>query len=224
MASSGDKTFSQYCSEIVGDALVHAGIVKLGDISNERQKSFAFSVLNKMVTAWQNDKVFLWKIVNDVVQVFDGVNASYTLTQDYLEIMNVRLRCLMTNNTEITLKFMTQKEYSELGQKEMIGVPSVFTVRRTNLNELVPIVYPVPDTNIAPNYELVFDAVERLEFFKFYSNSGNFPASWLEACTFGLAYRLNPKDRDLKVLADDSYIRAKNSDFEQGDLQFSPNE
>ena len=130
------------------------------------------------------------------------------------------------NNTSLTL--LTKQEWDDLSNKTTTGTPVNYHYDPT-LNNGTLYIWQMPDATIASTYTLKITVNSPLEDMDSSTDDFDFPQEWLEAITYGLAYRLAPtyglpqtERTMLKMDMDEALNLARDYDSEDGSIFFQP--
>ena len=232
MAVSNSTDYSENASTIIKDALVLCGGLEDDETPSAEQSAHALRALNRMVKAWSPKGLKAWAWNQLTLTLADG-QTSYTidpagagdLTADKpLEIRNAR-RVYSSQETPIFIK--SRQEYMDQVGKDDDGTP-IFIYYEPLISTGVIYVWQVPDAS-ANSYTINFDARQYMDDFDNAQNDPYFPAEWLDALVYNLAFRLCPKyevtgeDRaTLGMQAQQFLMDAEDNDTEEGSVYLQP--
>ncbi len=194
MATSGSTNYTATANTVINAALRIIGGVAQGETPTASQTSEALEALNFMVKSFMADGMPLWAIKQYTVTLTDG-NATYTIgegaTVNTPKPMKVIDAFLHNTSTEIDipLRIVTRQEYNLLGNKTSSGQP-VQIFYEPLLTTGILHVYPVPDSTVAADRNIVLVYQRPFEDLDVVGNDFDFPSEWLDALKYNLADRL----------------------------------
>ena len=214
MATSGSTNFDLDVAEIIEEAYERCGLeVRTGYDAKTARRS-----LNLMFADWANRGLNLWT-VKQATQALTQGTATYTLSPDYTDILEVSLR---RSGTDFELSRMSRGEYQGLPNKTSEGRPSQYYYNRQSTPEIT--LWSVPDNSTDT---LVYYYVKRIEDVDTLANTTDAPFRFLPCIVAGLAYYLAMKkapDRIqlLKAVYEEEFQRAADEDEDRVPLKLQP--
>jgi hypothetical protein len=195
MATSGTYDFTTNRDSLIKGALRLVGGLGQGETPTAAQYTEAAEALNMYVKAMANKGVPLWAIKKVEVTLVEG-QAEYeigpgkaTNTTKPLKLYTIN-RNDNANDTSINLLEVSQREYFNLTNKEVKGVPNqVYFEPLLNYSKLY--VYPTPDAYTAANNTVEITYQSHIQDFDVSTDEPDFPQEFFEALKYGLAVRLS---------------------------------
>ena len=195
MATSSSRDFDLDVAEIIEEAYERCGLeMRTGYDAKTARRS-----LNLMFADWANRGLNLWTVNQATVSVTSGT-ASYTLSSDYVDLLEVVLR--NSSSVDFTLTQMSRSEY--------LTTPTIT-------------LWATPNAS----YTLVYYYVRRIQDADTLVNTTDAPFRFLPCMVAGLAYYLAIKkapDRIqiLKTLYEEEFQRAAAEDANSTPLKLTP--
>ena len=112
--------------DIVTEALRDAGVVGIDREADADEEAVGIKRLNKMLKAWQNSAITIWKQTTGSITVTDATQ-SYVIASRPLTLLTVNHK---VSDRETWLYSMSRQEYFELPDKTTSGTPSQFYYHR----------------------------------------------------------------------------------------------
>lgn len=195
MATSGSADFTATANTVINGALRIVGALAQGETPTAAQTSEALEALNMMLKAYQADGMPLWAIKQYTVTLTNAA-ATYNIgdgqtinTPKPLKVQQAFLHNTSTN-IDIPMRILTRQEYNMLGNKTSTGQPIQIYYEPLNTYGVLH-VFPVPDTTVAADREIVIVYQRPFEDMDVVGNTFDFPNEWLDAIKYGLADRLS---------------------------------
>lgn len=170
------------------------------------QYNRAIQALNFMLTAWQADGLQLWArkttsfaLTTGTINYEIGSGATINVNRP-LKIYNA-WRHESTNNTDVPIQVVSEKEYNEYNNKEQTGTPiSLYYNPRYESNSVqegstakgLISIYQPADATGASLYSIFINYQRPFNDFTATTDTLDFPQEWNEAIKYGLAVRLAP--------------------------------
>ena len=228
MATSGSVDFDQSAANIIKDALILVGGIEDDETPTASQEAYAMRALNRMVKAWsvRGLKVWAWQ---EATLTLVAAQQSYSLKPSGgdlainkpIEIDNVRR---VVNGVETPIDLHSRQVYMDQPEKDSTGKVN-YVFYQEGLSEGTLYVWPAPDAADS----IKFSYKSYIEDFDTTENTPFFPAEWLEALVYGLAWRLCPmyevtgQDRqEIRAQAIDFLSDAETNDTDQGSIYLVP--
>lgn len=230
MPVSGSNDFGLTAIQIITRALILCGGLEDDETPTDEQYNYALQTLNMMAKAWSTKglKAWCWReesltlVVGDADYTIGPSLSSDLVTERPLEVRNVRK--VVSGNDETPVRIFSRSEYMDQPSKDSQGEP-VAVYYDPQLNDGVLYVWPSPSGTDT----LKFSSKQYIEDFDVQNNDPYFPAEWLLAIEYNLAFLLCPKyevtgeDRImLMTMAEKFLMEAENNDVEQGSLYIAP--
>ena len=172
------------------------------------QYNRAIQALNFMLTAWQADGLQLWArkttsfaLTTGTINYEIGSGATINVNRP-LKIYNA-WRHESTNNTDVPIQVVSEKEYNEYNNKEQTGTPiSLYYNPRYESNSVqegstakgLISIYQPADATGASLYSIFINYQRPFNDFTATTDTLDFPQEWNEAIKYGLAVRLAPNN------------------------------
>ena len=215
MATSNSRDFDLDVAEIIEEAYERCGLeVRTGYDAKTARRS-----LNLMFADWANRGLNMWTVNQATISVVSGT-ATYTLSSDYVDLLEVVLR--NSSGTDFTLTQMSRSEYLKIPNKSNSGQPSQYFFDR----QVTPTItlWSTPDDS----YTLVFYYVRRIEDADTLVNTTDAPFRFLPCMAAGLAYyiaikRAPERIQILKSIYEEEFQRAAAEDASSTPLKLTPN-
>ena len=221
MTTSGTTSFNPALGEIVVHAFGMCG-VRPTAITQEHMQSSRMAV-NMLLTTWSSKGVNLWKVTLQSVPLVAG-QATYSVPSNNIVMLDTYISTTTGSSTIDRLILpISRTEYASYPNKAQQGFPTTYWQDRL-LSGTVTL-WPVPDgTQTALNYYQV-EQVQDANFTN--GQTVDVPPYFLEALSFGLAYRLAivwapERAQGLKALADESYQTAADQNVESAPFFITP--
>jgi len=214
MATSGSTNFDLDVAEIIEEAYERCGLeVRTGYDTKTARRS-----MNLMFADWANRGLNLWTVKQGTQPLTQGT-ATYTLSSDYTDILEVSLR---RSGTDYELSRMSRGEYLGLPNKTTEGRPSQYYYNRQSTPEIT--LWAVPDNSTDT---LVYYYVKRIEDVDTLANTTDAPFRFLPCIVAGLAYYLSMKKAPervqlLKAVYEEEFQRAADEDEDRVPLKLQP--
>jgi hypothetical protein len=170
------------------------------------QYNRAIQALNFMLTAWQADGLQLWArkttsfaLTLGTINYEIGSGATINVNRP-LKIYNA-WRHESTNNTDVPIQIVSEKEYNEYNNKQQTGTPiALYYNPRYESNSVqegatakgLISIYQPADANAASLYSIYINYQRPFTDFTATTDTLDFPQEWNEAIKYGLAVRLAP--------------------------------
>ena len=231
MTTSTTYTFNPSLGELVLYAY-NLCEVRNTAILQEHMES-ARMATNMLLANWSNQGVNLWAVDLQTVTLVQG-QTTYPVDQSTVMVLDAY--CTTTtggNPIDRIILPVSRTEYASYPNKQQQGFPTVYwfdrlisASRSTGSAGPSITIWPVPDGSSAQT--LSYYRVRQIQDSNFTSGQTvEIPYLWLDAFSFGLAYRLaliwNPqKALMLKPLADEAYQIAALQNVEQAQQYISP--
>ncbi|MGL4678472.1 MAG: hypothetical protein ACRCWC_03720 [Plesiomonas shigelloides] len=200
MATSGTTAYNPNRDAVIRRALRLVGAYQANSQPRPEQISDAQEVLNMMLKAWQIDGL-VWlrefvtiSLVAGQVSYLIGPNSTDTVVDEdgnpYIQRpFRVTSATRKTGTTETTLTLLTRDEYSALSNKttQSTVVNIYFDAQLTDGRLYV---WPVSGNSTD---QIVLTAERGIEDMVADTNTFDLPVEWMEAISYGLAYRICPE-------------------------------
>jgi len=200
MALSGSSNYIIDRDTLATASLRMLGVVAEGGTATAAQLTTANQALNLMLKGLQRDGMHLWMRrsatlsagnITEGQEVFTISSSGSDITADRpLDILEVTLED--ENGNENNLIKISQKEYWELPDKAIKGVPTQWYYD-PQLDEGDLYMWPTANTNIETNYALNILYIKPFDDVDSSTNDFEVPQEWLEVIKYGLAWRLAPE-------------------------------
>ena len=216
MATSSSRDFDLDVAEIIEEAYERCGLeMRTGYDARTARRS-----LNLMFADWANRGLNMWTVNQATVSVTSGT-ATYTLSSDYVDLLEVVLR--NSNNVDFTLTQMSRSEYLTIPNKGTTGQPSQYFFDRQTTPTIT--LWSTPDAS----YTLVYYYVRRIQDADALVNTTDAPFRFLPCMAAGLAYyisvkkapdriKLTEKEQELKETLDKSITHEVIEDWGRGEM------
>jgi len=200
MATSGVSTYNPNRDAVIRRALRIVGAYQANSTPKPEQLTDAQEVLNMMLKAWQIDGL-VWlrefitiSLVAGQRYYLIGPNSSDTVVDEVGDPFTERpFRILSATRkfgtSEVTMTMLTRQEYTELSNKDSQGsVVNLYYDAQLNDGKLY--VWPTSSNST----DQIITTIERsIEDIVADTNNFDLPVEWMEAVSYGLAYRIAPE-------------------------------
>lgn len=201
-------SFFPTASEIILSAfeLIRIADPETAQIPTTTQYTRAVQALNFMLTAWQVDGLQLWarkttsfSLTQGTINYEIGSGATINVNRP-LKIYNA-WRHESTNNTDVPIQIISEREYNEYNNKQQEGIPiSLYYNPRYESNSVqegatakgLISIYQPADATAASLYSIYVNYQRPFNDFTATTDTLDFPQEWNEAIKYGLAVRLAP--------------------------------
>ena len=214
MATSNSRDFDLDVSEIIEEAYERCGLEsRTGyDLKTARRS------LNIMFAEWANRGLNLWT-VEQATQALTSGTASYNLTTDYTDLLEVVVR---RSSTDFAMTKMSRGDYLNIPTKSQTGRPTQYYFDRRTTPSLT--LWPTPENSTD---SLVYYYVRRIQDVDTQINTTDAPFRFLPCVIAGLSYYLSVKkapDRVqlLKSIYEEEFQRASDEDDDRVPLKLTP--
>lgn len=217
MTTSGQTSFNQTVSEIVTRALrMHNAFPRTGtpDAALFNETRLVLNTLNRDL---QQRNIFLWTQTEET-QALTPSTSTYSLDDKYDSINKAWLR---KDNVDYKVDVIGYNDYLDIDTKSYEGVSTRLAITPALSNRNI-VLYPVPDST---DYTLHYIGIKLLDDLISNSDNAEFPASWLNVLTYGLAFHISAqhgasiqKWNKLQRLYEKYLEQAKSSDEDDGVL------
>lgn len=214
MATSNSRDFDLDVSEIIEEAYERCGLEsRTGyDLKTARRS------LNIMFAEWANRGLNLWT-VEQATQALTSGTASYSLTTDYTDLLEVVVR---RSSTDFAMTKMSRGDYLNIPTKTQTGRPTQYYFDRRTTPSLT--LWPTPENSTDT---IVYYYVRRIQDVDTQINTTDAPFRFLPCVIAGLSYYLAMKkapDRIqlLKAVYEEEFQRASDEDDDRVPLKLTP--
>ena len=214
MATSDSRDFDLDVAEIIEEAYERCGLEsRTGyDLKTARRS------LNIMFAEWANRGLNLWT-VEQATQALTSGTASYNLTTDYTDLLEVVVR---RSSTDFAMTKMSRGDYLNIPTKSQTGRPTQYYFDRRTTPSLT--LWPTPENSTD---SLVYYYVRRIQDVDTQINTTDAPFRFLPCVIAGLSYYLSVKkapDRVqlLKSIYEEEFQRASDEDDDRVPLKLTP--
>tara|TARA_B100000886_G_C20390584_1_gene478088 strand:+ start:143 stop:808 length:666 start_codon:yes stop_codon:yes gene_type:complete len=214
MATSSSRDFDLDVAEIIEEAYERCGLEsRTGyDLKTARRS------LNIMFAEWANRGLNLWT-VEQATQALTSGTASYNLTTDYTDLLEVVVR---RSSTDFAMTKMSRGDYLNIPTKSQTGRPTQYYFDRRTTPSLT--LWPTPENSTD---SLVYYYVRRIQDVDTQINTTDAPFRFLPCVIAGLSYYLSVKkapDRVqlLKSIYEEEFQRASDEDDDRVPLKLTP--
>jgi len=114
MAVTNTRTFVSTRDEIIRRAYRNMGVLAYDGTLDSEQIAEGSDTLNTLVLSWQNQKIFLWELQDDI-QVLVANTSEYTLDADILDIHNIQYR---KDQSDVRINLVTIADYKNINDKK----------------------------------------------------------------------------------------------------------
>ena len=232
MATSGTYNFNPGLGELTVYAFNLVGI-RGTSLLQEHMES-ARMASNMLCSRWSNQGVNLWA-VDLITTPLVTDQATYPVDANTVAILDAYVQNDDSGaNIDRIILPVSRTEYASYPNKEQQGFPTVYwfdrlisSSRSTGSAGPSVTLWPVPNTDNGPQ-SLKYYRVRQIQDSALQNGQTvEIPYLWLEAFSYGLAYRLatiwSPdKAPMLKAMADESYQIAADQNIEQANTYISP--
>lgn len=236
MALSGSYDWTLNRDQVIEGALRKLGVLASGESATSAQISDGSSALNALVKAFHADGMPLWAITSTSFTVTDGT-ASYTIGVGQtvnavapLKVLQALYTLTGTGVSAVPMNVYNRYDFNVLPDDSTVeGNPVNLyyqpTAPATDFTGTIKL-WPVPDnstTSITIHYQRPFQDMDGA------TNNFDFPAHWIQALIFSLAWSLSseygipPQDRkDMKEEALFWKNEAQSIGTEEGSMYVYP--
>lgn len=230
MATSGSTDWSLNRDQVITGALRKLAVLPSGGTPTAAQVADASEALNALIKAFHADGMPVWKIGSKTFTVVDGTS-SYTIGPAST-IVNVQplkvIQALYTVSgaSAVPMNVYNRYDYSALPNLSTIeGTPINLYYQPLNDTGVIKL-WPTPDnstTTITIHYQAPFEDMDAA------GNTFDFPAYWIQALIYNLAWSLSPEygipptDRNM-LQKEAMYWKGEALSYgsEEGSMQFTP--
>ena len=213
MTTSSSRDFDIDVAEIIEEAYERCGLeIRTGYDAKTARRS-----MNLMFADWANRGLNLWTVTQTTLSMVSGT-ASYTLTSNYTDLLEVVIR--NSSNVDTTLTKMSRSEYLSIPNKTSSGRPTQFFYDR----QVTPTItlWPTPASDT-----LVYYYVNRIQDVDTLQNTTDAPFRFLPCMVAGLAYYVAIKKAPervqmLKSIYEEEFQRAADEDEDRVSLKLQP--
>jgi|TARA_R100000030_G_scaffold9932_1_gene6743 hypothetical protein len=215
MTTSSSRDFDIDVAEIIEEAYERCGLeIRTGYDAKTARRS-----MNLMFADWANRGLNLWTVTQTTLSMVSGT-ASYTLTSNYTDLLEVVIR--NSSNVDTTLTKMSRSEYLSIPNKTSSGRPTQFFYDR----QVTPTITLWPTPNSASD-TLVYYYVNRIQDVDTLQNTTDAPFRFLPCMVAGLAYYVAIKKAPervqmLKSIYEEEFQRAADEDEDRVSLKLQP--
>tara|TARA_R100000315_G_scaffold45707_1_gene20778 strand:- start:1624 stop:2292 length:669 start_codon:yes stop_codon:yes gene_type:complete len=215
MTTSSSRDFNIDVAEIIEEAYERCGLeIRTGYDAKTARRS-----MNLMFADWANRGLNLWTVTQATLSMVSGT-ASYTLTSNYTDLLEVVIR--NSSNVDTTLTKMSRSEYLSIPNKTSSGRPTQFFYDR----QVTPTITLWPTPNNASD-TLVYYYVNRIQDVDTLQNTTDAPFRFLPCMVAGLAYYVAIKKAPervqmLKSIYEEEFQRAADEDEDRVSLKLQP--
>lgn len=178
-----DYNFNATRTEIIERAYRIIGKLSMGENLSGEMHTQAVLALNSMVKSWQSRHVFLWTIKEFSQSLTQGVT-TYSLASQDPPIYAIDRAYLRIDNIDRPVNVASWRQYQDIPDKTSPGDPSVVALD----GQITPTLYVWPVPSQART--LRYTGIVKLKDFDTQGGNPDFPVTYLEALTFGLAHKL----------------------------------
>ena len=214
MATSNSRDFDLDVAEIIEEAYERCGLEsRTGyDLKTARRS------LNIMFAEWANRGLNLWTVQQETQALTSGT-ATYSLTSDYTDLLEVAVR---RSGTDFMMTRMSRGEYLNIPTKTQTGRPTQYYFDRRTTPSLI--LWPTPENSTD---SLIYYYVRRIQDADTQINTTDAPFRFLPCVIAGLSYYLAMKkapDRIqlLKSVYEEEFQRASDEDDDRVPLKLTP--
>tara|TARA_X000001388_G_C2228667_1_gene122208 strand:- start:1737 stop:2402 length:666 start_codon:yes stop_codon:yes gene_type:complete len=214
MATSSSRDFDLDVAEIIEEAYERCGLEsRTGyDLKTARRS------LNIMFAEWANRGLNLWT-VEQATQALTSGTASYSLTTDYTDLLEVVVR---RSSTDFAMTKMSRGDYLNIPTKSQTGRPTQYYFDRRTTPSLT--LWPTPENSTD---SLVYYYVRRIQDVDTQINTTDAPFRFLPCVIAGLSYYLSVKKAPnrvqlLKSIYEEEFQRASDEDDDRVPLKLTP--
>ncbi|KPK66539.1 MAG: hypothetical protein AMS21_01910 [Gemmatimonas sp. SG8_38_2] len=208
MATSGTFLWSPELADMVDEAFERAR-VDPATLSFRHIQSARRSI-NYMLADWATRDLQEWKISRVDLQTLASLGtpitqgtATYTLSAEYLDVMNVFLR---RNGIDTPIEFMSRQEWADIPDKDVQGRPDRIFIDKQR-DAITVSFWTTPENSTD---EIYFDIVSRFEDHDSAADNPDVPYYAREAFVADLAARLAEKFSEV-VIEDRLRVKAYGS-------------
>ena len=232
MATSGDTTWSLNRDQVITGALRKLGVLPSGGTPSANKVTDASEALNALIKAFHADGMPLWKITSTTFTVVDGTS-SYTIGPSGYTITAVQpLKVLqafytIADSSQVPMNVYNRYDFNQLpvNGTEIEGNPVNLYYQPLRTSGVIKL-WPVPDnstTEITIHYQAPFEDMDAS------GNDFDFPAYWMQALIYNLAWALAPEygipPTDRGILSKEAIYwkeQALSYGSEEGSIYLSP--
>lgn len=193
MPTSGSTDWTLNRNQVITGALRKLAVLPSGGTPTSAQISDAADSLNAIVKAFHADGMPLWAITSTSFNTVDGTN-SYTIGLSQTINVPAPLKLIQALRTEsgsnnVPLNVYNRYDFNELPQTSTEGTPVTLYYQPLNGTGVIKL-WPTPDdstTSITIHYQRPFEDMDNA------TDNFDFPASWILALTYYLAWTLAPE-------------------------------
>ena len=214
MTTSNSRDFNLDVADIIEEAYERCGLEsRTGyDLQTARRS------LNIMFADWANRGLNLWTVQQETQALTSGT-ATYALTSDYTDLLEVAVR---RSGTDFMMTKMSRGEYLNIPTKTQTGRPTQYYFDRRTTPNLI--LWPTPENSTD---SLIYYYVRRIQDVDTHINTTDAPFRFLPCVIAGLAYYLSVKkapDRVqlLKSIYEEEFQRASDEDDDRVPLKLTP--
>lgn len=208
-----DYDFTLTRNQIIERALRIVGALAPGQNATGEQIVQGSMALNGLVKRWQNNDLYLWKLVQETLSFSTG-ESSKTLGN---HVLGIDMAWYIQSNTNIPIKLIPYREYLELLTTTSSSPHPTYIAQ--NYDKSTPTVYIWPKASEA--VDVYVFAYNRLKDMDTASSNPDIPQRFEDALVYGLAdsladeYRPNMNTRQLiKSKYDEFLFTATSTDKE----------
>lgn len=201
------QSFYPSAQNVIDRALEDIGAIdpEGGVTPTTTERTSALAALNYLVTSWQAHGLQVWcqkygqyLLANGVNNVTVGPGGTVNIARP-LSIQKAWLED--PNTVDRPIMIVGRDEYNSLSTKTSTGVPTCifydpeYDLPAGNSGASAKgriYLWPVPDTTIATNYNLLFVYTRPIQDFSVVGDSIDFPQEWYDAIRWNLALSLCP--------------------------------
>lgn len=235
MSTSGTTIWTATRDQIIKGALRKLAVLPSGGVPSTNQINDAADALNALIKAFQAEGMPVWKITSKTLTTVAG-NSTYTIgpavtpsTTQFvgaqpLKVIEAFYTTLGGNNTPMNV--YNRYDFMQLPQSGASGTPLNVYCQPLATGNTTVMVWPTPvdsTTTITLHYEATLEDVSAS------TDNVDFPAYWIQALVYNLAWTLAPEygipPSDRTLLAGEAKYWAQEAlsyGSEEGSIYLSP--
>lgn len=195
MSTSGDTTWTLNRDQVITGALRKLAVIASGQTPSTQQVTDANEALNALIKAFHADGMPVWKITSTTFTVTSGTS-SYTIGPSGSTVTAVQplkvIQAVYTpsggNNTPMTIVNRYDYKYLPLSSS-IVGLPVELYYQPLATTGVIKL-WPTPNdstTTVTINYQAPYEDMDSA------SDNFDFPAYWIQALIYNLAWSLSPE-------------------------------
>lgn len=216
-----DYNFNVTRNEIIERAYRLIGKLPMGEPMSAEMLNQALIAMNSMIKSWQSKHVFLWTI-KEFTQTLTTGQASYSLAAVDPPVIAIDRAYWRLDNIDHPCDVASYRQYLDIPDKTSTGDPTIVALD----GQITPTMYvwPVPQQTRT----LYYAGIVKLKDFDTAGGNPDFPVRYVEAITFGLAYKLAceyglpiGERRELERQYQTEFAEAKGGERERAEYEFT---